>query len=579
MKKCNMQEKHKEAMARLLKAQFMKGNKINFLIAVVVSFLMAAGNLVVSWLLQQIIDAATGNEGSFSLEQLVVISILLVVALIIVFQIDRIFRPRFVAKAVRQYKECAFLEISRKNISSFARENTATYISALSNDATSIENNWLNKVFVLIQQIVCFIGAFAMMVYYSPILTLSAIVLSVFPILGSVFAGNKLAQKEQEVSDKNESFVATVKDMLTGFSVIKSFKAEVQMIGLFSNKNAEVEDTKCSRRRMEILIQMIGLAAGITAQFGVFLIGAFLALQNKGLTAGVVIIFVQLMNFVISPIEQVPQILANKKASDALVDKLAVAISENPQSKGKDIDNKLDRAIELKNVSFGYEEGTQILKDISLSFEAGKSYAIVGGSGSGKSTLLNLLLGSYMNYEGEIRYDGEELRTVNLDCIYDMVSLVQQNVFVFDSTIKNNITMFRSFDKEKLQKAIEMSGLSELIERCGADYQCGENGSGLSGGERQRISIARSLLRGAPVMLIDEATAALDAETAFSITNSILEISGLTRIVITHRLEETLMKKYDKIFVLKNGMINEAGKFDELMEQKGYFYSLYTVSQ
>ena len=139
--------------------------------------------------------------------------------------------------------------------------------------------------------------------------------------------------------------------------------------------------------------------------------------------------------------------------------------------------------------------------------------------------------------------------------------------------------MFRDFEPEEVERAISLSGLSALIAERGADFKCGENGSGLSGGERQRISIARCLIRKTPVLLVDEATAALDAETAFQVSSSILELDGLTRIVVTHSLDEALLKKYDSVLVLKNGAVEERGTFDELMDKKGYFYSLFTVSQ
>lgn len=285
------------------------------------------------------------------------------------------------------------------------------------------------------------------------------------------------------------------------------------------------------------------------------------------------------MNFVISPIGEVPQILANRKAALALVDKLALALSEQVEQKGVLVGQTLNKGIELDNVSFGYDEEKTVLKNISIQYEAGKSYALVGGSGSGKSTLLNLLMGSYFNYQGEIRYDGQELKQINLDSLYDLVSIIQQNVFVFDSSVRNNITMFKEFNEDRIQCVINQAGLTELIAQKGMDYACGENGSGLSGGERQRISIARCLLKGSSVMLVDEATAALDSKTAVAITNSILEIEGLTRIIVTHRLEESILRKYDKIFVLQNGNLIEQGAFDELMKEKGYFYSLYMVSQ
>ena len=139
--------------------------------------------------------------------------------------------------------------------------------------------------------------------------------------------------------------------------------------------------------------------------------------------------------------------------------------------------------------------------------------------------------------------------------------------------------MFQKFSADDIDKAINMSGLKALIEEKGLDYICGENGSGLSGGEKQRISIARSLLRKSQVLLVDEATAALDKETAYNVSNSILNLDGVTSIVVTHSLDEGLLKQYDEIITLKNGYIIESGSFESLIRNKGYFYSLFTVSQ
>ena len=373
--------------------------------------------------------------------------------------------------------------------------------------------------------------------------------------------------------------MATLKDSLNGFSVIKSFKAEQAILRMFAESNRSAESAKEHRRKLSKLINGIAYFAGLTAQLGVFLIGAFLAVRGMGVTAGIVIVFVQLMNFVIQPIAEVPGILANRKSALALIDKVSEALSNNRRDDGRDIPSKLSDAIELKNVTFSYEPGKEVLHGISARFETGKSYAIVGGSGSGKSTMLNLLMASRSDYGGDILYDGTELHDIRAESLYDLVSIVQQNVFIFNSSVRDNITMFRELDKAEVDEAIQLSGLSALIAARGEDYLCGENGSGLSGGEKQRISIARSLLRKTPVLLMDEATAALDAETAYYITSSILNLDGLTRIVVTHSLDETLLKRYDRIFTLKNGNIIESGTFDELMAKKEYFYSLFTVSQ
>ena len=242
------------------------------------------------------------------------------------------------------------------------------------------------------------------------------------------------------------------------------------------------------------------------------------------------------------------------------------------------MDPVLRDGITIDHLTYGYHESAPVLNDVSVRFEAGKSYAIVGTSGSGKSTLVNLLMGSSNDYQGSIRFDQRELRTIAAESLYGLVSVVQQNVFIFDDTIRNNITMFRHFDEMLVQQATEKAGLTPLLAERGEDYICGEGGSGLSGGERQRISIARCLLRQTPVLLIDEATAALDAATAYSVSAAILAIEGLTRIVVTHRLEEPLLRKYDEILVLKNGEICERGSFDALMARREQFYSLFNVA-
>lgn len=188
-------------------------------------------------------------------------------------------------------------------------------------------------------------------------------------------------------------------------------------------------------------------------------------------------------------------------------------------------------------------------------------------------------MASHSKYRGKITYDETDIQDLSSRSLYDMVSLVQQNVFVFNSTIRNNITMFSSFSEEEVERAIRLSGLSELVAERGEDYICGENGSGLSGGEKQRLSIARSLLKKSKVLLVDEATAALDKQTAYQIATTFLGLKNMTRIVVTHSLDEELLKQYDCIIALKDGTIVESGNFIELTDKKGYFYSLYTISQ
>ena len=565
------------APRRRYTAAFYRGNKGMMALAAVMTLMLSLFNLAVSYLLKLLLDIASGG----TVEQLVRalwLSLAAFAFFILASAIQRQALPRYLQRAMTQYKETAFADITRKSIGSFKGESAGTYISALTNDAASVQTNYLARQFTLLIHTANFLGALAMMLYFSPVLTLAALALSLIPVTVSIVFGKRLAAKEKLVSNRNEAFVRQTEDILSGFSIVKSFKAEKEIIRLFNRSNGDLELSVRERRMSEELIKLFSNAAGFIAQLGVFIIGAWLAVTGRGVTPGVVLIFVQLMNFVIAPIGEVPAILANRKAALALIDKLADAIGKNVRSQGKPVPAGLREGVLIDKLSFRYEEGEAVFSGLTQRFEAGKSYALVGGSGSGKSTLLNLLMGSSDRYEGSIRFDGEELRGISAESLYDLVSLVQQDVFVFDSTIRENITLFKAFDDETVGRAIRLSGLSGFIQRRGQDARCGENGSELSGGERQRVSIARCLLRRTPLLLVDEATAALDAATAFEVTGSILDIAGLTRVIVTHRLEERLMRRYDEIVVLKNGAVSERGTYEELMAKRGYFYALYTLS-
>ena len=559
--------------------QFYIKNHTTFFIALFSALLTAALNLWSAWVMQQMIDSVSGVPGSLKLSVLAWCVASVIFAIIVLKGISYYSKPRFMKIAMRQYKDFAFQKLTKKSISTFNVENTANYISAFSNDATTIENGYLEMQFNILANAITLIGALVMMIAYSPIMTIVASLFFVLPIGVSYITGNRIEKAERTISEKNSELVATLKDSLSGFSVIKSFKAENAISGLFTKSNTAVEQAKCNKRKLVTIISGLAGVAGVTAQLGTFLVGAFLALSGWGITPGILIVFIDLTANVINPIRDLPEQLASRKAAIALIDKLADSLDDNVREEGTHIPKQLNNGITLRNVTFGYEANCNILHDINTTFDAGKKYAIVGASGSGKSTLLNLLMASHGNYSGEICYDGYEVKNISSESLYDIVSMIQQNVFVFNASIRDNITMFHEFPKAEVDRAIELSGLSKLIADRGEDYLCGENGSGLSGGEKQRISIARSLLKKSQVLLVDEATAALDAETAYQVSSAILGLDDITSIVVTHSLDEGLLKQYDGIITLKNGSIVETGIFDELIAKKGYFYSLFTISQ
>ena len=566
-------------LKKQLEAQFYHKNIPALCLAVFSSLIGGSLNLIVSWLMMQLIDAASGVPGTLPIGTLAMLSGGFVVLCIAVFLLEYISMPRYIERAMLQYKNFAFRKLTEKGISSFRDESTATYLSALTNDSTNIETDYLGQQMALISKVFTFAGALVMMLWYSPLLTAIAAGVTILPLIASLLTGSRIEAAERRVSDRNRSFTAALSDCLAGFSVVKSFKAEKEIFKLFAENNRALEGEKFSKRRIKTIVGMIGSVTGIIAQLGVFLVGSYFALSGYGLTPGVVVIFVNLMNFMISPIAELPGLLASRKAARGLIDKLATALESNPVSEGTSELTHLESGIRLENVSFGYDDSKEVLHGISAFFDAGKAYAVVGASGSGKSTMLNLLTAAAGNYRGNILIDDTELRSIASESLYELISVIQQNVFIFNASIRDNVTMFRSFPEQEIEDAISHAHLNALIAERGDGYLCGENGKGLSGGEKQRISIARSLLKKSSVLLADEATASLDAQTAHQVASDILDLDGITRIVVTHGLEESLLRRYDGIVVLKDGRIEESGSFDELMERKGYFHALFTVSQ
>lgn len=569
----------KKPLEKQLRGQFFYKNIPIFCLAVFAALAAGSLNLILSWIIQQLMDTAAGKSGALSFRTLLLISAGFVLLCAGLSLLNYASQPRFLERAMRQYKDFAFKKLIGKSISSFRDESAAGYLSALTNDAASIETNYLAQMLAMITKAVTFIGALLLMCRYSLLMTAIAAGLTVLPMIASLLTGNRLQAVESRVSERNGEFTAALSDCLAGFTVVKNFRAEQEIFRLFAQSNKALEHEKFTGRRIKTLVGMIGAVTGIFAQLGVFIAGVYLSMKGGSMTPGAVVLFVNLMNFIISPIAELPGLLACRKAALGLVDKLAAALERSSSREGSETLNRLEHGIRLENVSFAYEPGKTVLHGINAEFEAGRAYALVGGSGSGKSTLLNLLMAAETNYSGHILADGIELSDISTESLYGTMAAIQQNVFVFNASIKDNVSMFRDFPKTEMDEAIARAHLGALIRERGEDYLCGENGSGLSGGEKQRISIARSLLKKSSVLLADEVTAALDAQTAHRVSSDILDLQGITRIVVTHTLEESLLRRYDKIFVLRGGRIEEAGSFADLMANKGYFYALFTVAQ
>lgn len=556
---------------------FYEKNRLNFIVTSLILILDAVLTIGIAFLLQQIMDVAAYGD-TRQLTQIILFTAGYLAVLCIMGMLERSFRNAFIQRAVVMFKELIFKKLACKNVHSFDNDSTGRYISSFTNDITSIEQNYLEKIFSLTTNSLVFVCAAIMMLWYDRRMTAVTFVMCLISMAISMAIGRGIEAKERNVSIKNESFVVTVKEILTGFSVIKSFKAENEIENLFRDKNTILEHAKYDRRKKEKLIIIISNALAVSSQVVIMAYGAYLTIIGD-ITVGVLVAFIQLMNNVIYPVQSIPSDISNIQAAKAVICKISELFETDTGMVGAEIPAADNTDIVFKDVIFGYSGDKTVLNGISCEFRQGRSYAIVGASGCGKSTLLKVILGAHDNYGGKITLGGSELRRIKPESLYDHVTAVQQETFIFDSTLENNITMFKNFNRADIDRAAKMAGLGNFIERKGRGYLCGENGCNLSGGERQRLSIARGLLRGTPILLMDEITSALDNETAQEVESAVLNLEGFTRIVVTHKLNENILRRYDDILVMRDGKIIESGSFDELINSNGYFYSLYNVSR
>lgn len=557
--------------------QFLKNNKSNFYMTILALILCSIMNIALAFILQFLIEAVEYGSSEILSKGFMVGTAYLVIYAVFSF-LQRNYKNTYMYKALSQFKDYVFEKMLDKSISQFENGASAKFISAFSNDLTSIETNYLAGTLNLILSILLFIGAAVASLYIEWMLALPILVVSFVCIIISLRYGERLVDKEKETSEENMGFVAQVKDLLNGFIVIKSFKAEKEVLNIFKQKNVRLEATKQGRRVTSDTVNIYSDISSIVVNIMIFGLGFYFAFKGR-MSIGKVIAFIQLGNYILAPVRNLAPLISNRKAAIKLIERLSDEVEKTEEKHAGVILQDFKKDIEFRNLNFAYAEDKTVLENVNLQFEKGKSYAIVGGSGSGKSTLLKLLLGHNMNYQGDVLIDGIQMKDIDLDSLYDNISIIQQDVFLFDSSIKDNITMFSPFDEKKVVGAIEQAGLSSLIQEKGDDYSCGEGGKNLSGGEKQRVSIARCLVRETPILLMDEATASLDNNTALMVESKILGIDDLTRIIVTHRFNEAIMKKYDAIYVMSRGTVIEQGNFDELMKNQGYFYSLFNVSQ
>ena len=487
-------------------------------------------------------------------------------------------RNKLVRQIMSRYKNKVFKSILDRDYREFSKEKSGKFISILTENMKKIEQDYLHQYFNISKNISLMIFSLVAMFIGNWFLTLLVIIASIIPMMISGFIGQKSASLQNSSMIADQKYLAKVKDILAGFLVIKSFNVKEAIRQDYRNESEKLDEIYFMKGKFDVLANVISQLSGMIVFLVAFGGGMYLVF-NGYTTIGSVTAIVQLVNFVVMPLNEIGMGMSKFREGQATLDAFEVKdVIELQTGKMKEY---FDDVISFSNVDFSYPNTEEkIFNKLSLQIKKGEKIAIVGMSGSGKSTLLNLLLRFYDVTSGYISIDNQDLQAISAESLYNLMTIVQQDVYIFDDTLKANITLSQSFTEDDIKKAVQQSGLESYIleNELGLQTLCGENGSNLSGGERQRLSIARALIRKTPILLLDEATSSLDNKVTTEIENSILEIQDLTVLVVTHKLNKSMLKKYNRILFMKNGVIVEDGSFGNLMDRKGEFYKLVELS-
>ncbi|MCT6816253.1 MAG: ABC transporter ATP-binding protein/permease [Lysinibacillus fusiformis] len=550
---------------------------IDFSSAIIVAILELAFPLAVQWFIDELLP--TGDWG-----MIVKISVLLLLVYAISTFLNFIVNylgHKLGINIETDMRQELFTHVQRQSFRFFDNTKTGHIMSRITNDLFDIGEFAHHGPEDLFIAIMTFVGAFAIMFNVNPTLALIAAIMVPFLTWLVTFSNIKMNNAWKTMYGKIADVNGRVEDSVSGVRVVKSFTNEDFEIKRFKEQNGFFRTAKLYAYKI-----MAGTHSSIYMMtrlltLMVLVVGAWLSFNGK-LTYGELVSFVLYTNVLIKPIDKISALLELYPKGMAGFKRFRELIEQEPEIQDREnakVINHLDGNISFHNVHFNYDTSKQVLKDISFDVKAGQTIAFVGPSGAGKTTICSLIPRFYEVSKGAITIDGIDIRNMTQASLRSQIGIVQQDVFLFTGTIRENIAYGKlNASEEEIRKAAKKAHLEAFIAELpdGYDTQIGERGLKLSGGQKQRLAIARMFLKNPPILILDEATSALDTETEMIIQQSLSELAeNRTTLVIAHRL--ATIRNADRVMVVTSKGIEEDGTYDELVAHNGIFAKLHHI--
>ncbi|CAH1221239.1 Putative multidrug export ATP-binding/permease protein [Paenibacillus plantiphilus] len=472
-----------------------------------------------------------------------------------------------------------FDRVQKLSFRFFDNNKTGHLVSRMTNDLMDIgeiAHHGPEDLFIALMTLA---GAFGIMLGINWQLAVMTFIIVPLMIYLSLYFSRKMSRAFNRMFSDIADYNARVENNVSGIRVVQAFANEKHEMKLFKNNNERFRVTKLIAYRIMAWNSSISFVLMKLVSLFVLVCGTWFVIEDQ-MTYGEFIAFVMLSNVFLGPIKQINSVIETYPKGIAGFRRYLELLETEP-----DIDDAPDAQdvadlkgdIRFEGVSFGYENKEQVLQDVDLSIKAGETVALVGPSGAGKTTLCSLLPRFYDIEAGSITIDGIDIGRMKLESLRSHIGIVQQDIFLFDGTIRDNIVYGKlGASEDEIWEAARRAQLEELIlsQPDGMDTLIGERGVKLSGGQKQRMSIARMFLKNPPILILDEATSALDTETEAAIQQSLTELSrGRTTLVIAHRL--ATIKNADRIVVVADQGIAEQGNHDQLLKAEGAYSRLH----